>query len=150
MIARKKKCIGCGFLCVDSGTRIIEYSPKERTDGLERIESGFNRPKCYRRNISFETEYENIIANCPRQRDEFGDSFYPKTELAASYLKLITTPRKCDFFTPYIPGYSPELHLSKWETDARERSNHIWNFIYFLLGIVATIIGGIIVNKVIS
>lgn len=148
MILSRRNCQDCGFLCfmVGSGyTKAVEYSPKERAEGIERF-SPFSLPHCYRHDYVFETEWKSILDNMPNVQSNFGETVYPKEKLNA-ILNLTTKKRRCKLYMKYAPGYSPELHLSRFETFERERSNRRWNLVWLLVGVALTVAGGWLVNQ---
>jgi hypothetical protein len=143
MILVRRKCRDCGFLCIKSGgaghTVTKEYLPKERVEGTTNLFSGYVMPCCYRHSISFETELDKLYS--------YGGPIYPKS-LSAALQILIEKSRNCSLFTKYMPGYDPEMHLSKFEVIEREKSNRRWNLIWLLVGAALTLIAGIVARLV--
>ncbi len=149
MILRQSRCKDCGFLCFMVGehyTKAIEYSPKERAEGIERL-SPYSLPHCYRHNYTFEIELNKTENDIPDLQDEAGQPIYSKEKLTA-LLELTLKKRRCNLYMKYAPGYSPELHLSRFETFERERSARRWNLIWLLVGVVLTLLAGIVTRLV--
>jgi hypothetical protein len=78
-----------------------------------------------------------------------GEVIYSKEKLTA-ILELALKKRCCNLYMKYAPGYSPELHLSRFETFERERSNRRWNLVWLLVGAALTVAGGWLVNQFLS
>jgi hypothetical protein len=122
-------------------TKSFEYSPKERAEGIESF-SPYRLPHCYRHDFTFETEWRLILDSSPDERNEAGEVLLSKKKRGAM-LNLTTKKRRCVLYTKYAPGYSPELHLSRFETFEREQSARRWNLVWLIVGVVLTLLAGV-------
>lgn len=111
----------------------IELSLKKRLDPDSKFRRDWYMIHCYRRNINFEVELDRLLRIESAELDD-----------------LMDKPRSCGLFTKYIPGYSPELHLSRYETSDRDRSNRRWNLIWLLVGAALTAVAGVLGGWIVS
>jgi hypothetical protein len=123
------------------GTKGIEYSPKERVEGIEHF-SPYSLPHCYRHDYTYEIELKAAIKNVPETHRSMGELVYTKEDLT-TFLELTIKKRRCSLYMKYAPGYSPELHLSRYENFERERSARNWNLVWLLVGAALTLTAGI-------
>lgn len=114
MSKKQVKCIECGFLAIDIRSDMIaltvnapEKLEKMHALGmLELLELGRSGRK--KKNVSDSTLEEPQILNCAKH-------IWSQTELDKkdlSYVdEFLNLKRKCPYFFPYSPGYTPAQHL---------------------------------------
>ena len=157
----KHRCIECGYLCYElteqrflgerrsgfgSGwaeyedvTRINEITNRERNEDLD-VRIGRKNLLCYRREVSFEVGLEAILKTHESS----------ETKECPELNKFLDMNRKCRFYTIYIPGYSPNQHLTRWESTDRERSNRRWSLVYIIIGAILTAVGALITKRILG
>lgn len=128
-----RRCANCGYLAklLDGGFTRGEYEPtfteihlSPRQDPQQAQESITTFFRCYRGAFDLHGE----------QLDEMTST---KCGWAEAYAAVVQKQRDCRFFTRYVPGYSPALHLDKEE----RRANRWWELFVALAGAV---VGGVI------
>ena len=149
------KCFDCGYLCILEvspiflGDRTVakdwvmpqyeykteymqiyelerkEPSKLERTEGIH----------CYRRAFDLEGELKDFTVS-------------KKKDVSASIKSIIEKPRACSYHVRYVPGYSPEQHLIRWENLEREQSNRRWSLLYVLIGAIITATGALAIKLI--
>jgi len=62
--------------------------------------------------------------------------------------RVIEQPRDCKYHLRYVSGYSPEQHLTRWESLERESINRRWSLVYIVIGSIITVLGALAIKLI--
>jgi hypothetical protein len=141
MFRKQVKCCNCGFLALYEEMLSIEEEPRTLEDlkYLKELEI-FGYHECTQRGrdrIANGTHADLSILTCTRR---VWSSYELRTKKKREALDFLNSKRKCPYFFPYTPSYSPAEHR-ELQREAKTRSLLIKGMLLAaVIGAVAAIV----------